>query len=175
MASPTLTTHRLILRSLREDDAPVVQRLLSTPHFAPHTLSCPYPYPSGPALAWIRRKRSREEDGVEHQWAITLPDDEFVGSIGIATPPGTSTGHIGYWIGHAYWNRGYATEATRAVIEYGFGTFRLGRIEAMCFPGNPASARVLEKAGMAFEESREAHLVKDGEPRDVLVYSVTRT
>lgn len=175
MASPTLTTHRLILRSLREDDAPVVQRLLSTPHFAPHTLSCPYPYPSGPALAWIRRKRSREEEGVEHQWAITLHGEAFIGSIGMALLPDTSSGHIGYWIGHDYWNRGYATEATRAVIEYGFGTLRLRRIEATCFPGNPASARVLEKAGMAFEESREAHLVKDGEPRDVLVYSVTRT
>lgn len=174
MSSPTLTTGRLVLRSLLETDAPVVQRLLSTPHFAPHTLSFPYPYPPGAAIEWIRRKRSREEEGVEHQWAITLSDGELVGSIGIATPPGTHLGHIGYWIGHDYWNRGYATEATRAVIAYGFGHLGLTRIEAMCFPGNPASARVLEKAGLSFEERREAHINKDGQPRDVLIYSLIR-
>jgi [ribosomal protein S5]-alanine N-acetyltransferase len=174
MSSPLLATARLVLRSLREEDAPAVQRLLSTPHFAPHTVSFPYPYPPGAALAWIRQKHSREEAGLEHQWAITRPNGEFMGSIGIATRPETSTGHIGYWIGHDHWNRGYATEAARAVMEYGFGALGLARIEAMCFPGNPASARVLEKAGLVFEERREAHIIKDGQPRDVLVYSLSR-
>jgi len=162
MSAPTLTTGRLVLRSLREADAPVVQRLLSTPHFAPHTVSFPYPYPPGAALEWIRRKRSREEAGTELQWAITLPGTGVIGSIGMDLPPGTSMGHIGYWIGYDFWNHGYATEATRTVIAYGFGYLGLTRIEAMCFPGNQASTRVLEKAGMVFEALRAAHVIKDG-------------
>ncbi len=58
---------------------------------------------------------------------------------------------IGYWIAIPYRNKGYATEAVRAIIAYGLSTLQLSRIQATHSIDNPASGRVLEKAGMICE------------------------
>jgi RimJ/RimL family protein N-acetyltransferase len=171
---PVLPTDRLVLRPFREDDAPAVDRMLATPHIAEHTLSFSHPSPPGAALAWVRRRLEWAEQGINPQWAITLPGDQLIGAVGILLHDNQPAGSIGYWIGPEFWNRGYATEAARAVIRYGFDTLRLRRLEAMCFVDNLPSARVLEKAGMRFEERRDAHVLKDGLSRDVLVYGIAR-
>lgn len=172
---PILETERLVLRPFREDDAPAVELLLATPHVAEHTLSFSHPLPPGAALEWIRRHLVWVEQGTTLHWAITLPGDQVIGAVGIALHDDRSQAHIGYWIGPDSWNRGYATEAARAAVAYGFDHLELARIEAMCFTGNTASARVLEKAGLVFEELREAHLLKEGIARDVLVYGLSRS
>jgi [ribosomal protein S5]-alanine N-acetyltransferase len=175
MIVPILTTGRLVLRPFREDDAPVVEHLLSTPHVSRYTLSFPYPYPPGAALAWIRRHLASAGEGTHLQWAITLPGDELAGAVGLTLHQDPSMGDLGYWIGVVYWNQGYATEAARAVIAFGFSELHLPRIEAMCFSDNLASARVLEKAGLVFEELREARAVRPDQARDVLVYGLSRS
>lgn len=164
---PTVTTARLVMRPFREDDVPAVERLLSTPHVAQQTLNFAYPYPPGAALDWIRRHSLWAERGLHLQWAITLPHDEPIGTISIALRDEPPHGDVGYWIGVDHWNRGYATEATRAVIAYCFEALRLPRIIASCFVGNDASARVLEKAGMTEEWLLPGQAVKDGVPRDL--------
>ena len=58
---------------------------------------------------------------------------------------------IGYWLGEEFWGRGIVSEALRAVTDYAFATFDLCRIYAGVFEWNPASMRVLEKAGYEFE------------------------
>jgi [ribosomal protein S5]-alanine N-acetyltransferase len=171
---PILTTDRLLLRPFREDDVAAVERLVSTPHIAEHTLSFSYPLPPGAALAWVHRRLEWARQGTHPHWAITLPSDKLIGAIGMALTPNGPQAEIGYWIGVDYWNRGYATEAASAVIDDVFDRLGLTRIEGMCFSGNTASARVLEKAGLVFEELREAYVLKDGEPRDVLVYGLSR-
>ena len=174
MRIPTLTTERLVLRPFRMDDAPAVARMLLTPHIAEHTLSFPHPYPPGFAEGWISRHRAWADRGVHLQWAVCLPDDTPVGAIGIALSANPPQGDIGYWIGPDEWNRGYATEATRAIIAYAFETLDLPRVQATCFVGNKASARVLQKAGMVEERLLPGHLVKDGIPRDVRLFAITR-
>jgi RimJ/RimL family protein N-acetyltransferase len=57
----------------------------------------------------------------------------------------------GFWLAHAYWGNGLATEAAQAVMDYGFGTLGLQRIVAVVHPENRASLRVLQKLGMTFE------------------------
>lgn len=166
---PAITTDRLVLRAVREDDAPAVQRLLSVPGIAPHVLSFSYPFPEGSALAWIRR------DAARAQWSITLPGNDIIGAIGIAYHGDGSEAHIGYWVAVHVWNRGYATEAAREAIAYGLDHLGMRRIEAMCFPDNVASTRVPEKAGMVFERTLPAHVEKDGVPRDVSVYAIERS
>jgi [ribosomal protein S5]-alanine N-acetyltransferase len=173
MQLPTLATDRLLLRPFRMDDVPAVERMLSTPHVAEYTLSFPHPSPPGFAQDWISRHAIWAERGIHLQWAIALRDDTPVGAIGIALLSDPPHGDIGYWVGPEHWNRGYATEATRAVIAYGVGRLSLPRIQASCFVGNAASARVLQKAGMVEEGTLRAHLVKDGVPRDVRMFTVT--
>lgn len=170
---PILHTDRLILRPHTEADAPAIQPLLSVPGISTHTLSFPYPFPEGGALAWLRRDAARIAGGRAFQWAITLPGDEIVGSIGMVLDNDDAS-HLGYWIAVHAWNRGYATEATRAVIAHGFDHLGLRRIEASCFPENAASARVLVKSGMTFERTLPAHVEKDGVLRDVDVYAIDR-
>jgi RimJ/RimL family protein N-acetyltransferase len=67
---------------------------------------------------------------------------------------------LGYWIGVPFWGRGYATEAARAAVAFGFETLRLNRIYAHYFAGNTASQRVLEKIGMRHEGRSRQHIQK---------------
>ena len=81
---------------------------------------------------------------------------------------------IGYWLGEGYWARGIVTEAVRAVTNYAFATFDLCRVYAGVFEWNPASARVLEKAGYEFECRMKKSVTKDGETIDELIYAIVR-
>ena len=81
-------------------------------------------------------------------------------------------GELGWVFDPAYWGRGYATEATRLLLRFGFDDLGLHRIAATCHPDNRASARVLEKSGMSFEGRMRGHMrVRDGW-RDSLLFAV---
>ena len=67
-----------------------------------------------------------------------------------------------------------ATEASAALLEYGFDVLGLERIHAAHFPRNPASGRVLQKLGMRQEGTLRSHLVKWGVPEDLSIYGILR-
>jgi len=67
---------------------------------------------------------------------------------------------LGYWLGVPFWRQGYATEAAREVIRYGFEDLRLRRIFASQFQHNPASGNILKKLGMRYEGCQREHLHK---------------
>jgi len=67
---------------------------------------------------------------------------------------------LGYWIAMSFWGLGYATEAARAAVEFGFGPLGLHRINAHYFAGNIGSKRVLEKIGMRREGRFRGHIRK---------------
>jgi RimJ/RimL family protein N-acetyltransferase len=81
---------------------------------------------------------------------------------------------MGYWIGAPYWNRGYATEAARAVLRFAFDTVGLHRIYATHFTRNPASGRVMEKTGMQREGVWREHLMRGERFEDAVVYGILR-
>jgi RimJ/RimL family protein N-acetyltransferase len=167
----TLTTERLLLRPFTLADAPAVQRLAGAREVALNTLLIPHPYPEGAAEAWISKPR----DPNSINFAITLRDSgELAGAIGLVVGREYDRAEIGYWIGVEYWNRGYATEAARAVIRYGFQELNLNRIFAMYFARNAASGRVMQKLGMRHEGTLREHLVKWGERIDVELYGILR-
>jgi RimJ/RimL family protein N-acetyltransferase len=82
---------------------------------------------------------------------------------------------LGYWIGVPYWGCGYATEAARAMIQYGFDVLKLNRIQASHFANNPQSGRVLRKIGMQHEGCLRQHYLKWGEYVDSKVYGILRS
>jgi RimJ/RimL family protein N-acetyltransferase len=108
-------------------------------------------------------------------YAIVV-DGEAVGGIGIVLQPDVfrRSAEIGYWLGEQYWGRGIVTEALRALTEYAFANFDLCRIYAGVFESNPASMRVLEKAGYAFEGRMKKAVTKDGKTMDDFIYAITR-
>ena len=81
---------------------------------------------------------------------------------------------VGYWLGEQFWGRGIMTEAVTAVTDFCFDNFPLRRISAEVFANNPASARVLEKAGFIFEGRLENNVLKDGKLLDSLLYARTK-
>ena len=99
-----------------------------------------------------------------------------VGEIGIR--PGIDvhrhTAELGYWLSEEFWGRGIMTEAVGAFTDFCFQNFSLRRIYAEPFANNPASARVLEKAGFIFEGRLKNDVLKDGMLLDSLLYARTK-
>jgi len=170
-AQPTLTTERLTLRPCVPADAEAIQALVSDVEIARNTLNIPHPYPAGAASEWITRHTEKFEKNEEIVFAIVTRGGELVGIIGLV-PKQHDVAEIGYWIGVPYWNRGYATEAAVAIIRYGFEELGLHRIFASHFSRNPASGRVLQKAGMQHEGTQRGHFKKWGEYLDAELYAV---
>jgi ribosomal-protein-alanine N-acetyltransferase len=151
--APRIATARLLLRPFVPSDAPTVERLVGAREVADTVLSIPHPYPAGAAAAWIAEHEPMWAAGRRLTLAVCVADapDDVVGAIGIALVAEHARGELGYWIAADVWGRGYATEAARAVVAYGFEGLGLNRIQAQHFVRNPASGRVMQKIGMRFE------------------------
>lgn len=132
----------------------------------------PYPYTLVDAERWILQ--AMVANPMVH-FAIAI-DGEAVGGIGLdlKTDVFRRCAEIGYWLGRAYWGRGIMTEAVSALTEFAFGHFDLCRIEAGVFEWNPASMRVLEKAGYTLEGRLRNRVTKDGQTIDQLLYAMVR-
>jgi [ribosomal protein S5]-alanine N-acetyltransferase len=173
---PTLETERLILRAFRPEDASEFERLIAPQEVTDGTLSFPHPVPEGWGIERINRMFERFASGEHVEFAIVSRDSNaMMGGIGLDVNARHKRGYLGYWFGVDYWGKGYATEAASAVLEYGFQTLELHRIEAGHYPRNPASGRVLEKIGMKFEGVMRGDLLKDDQFEDTVMYARLRT
>lgn len=168
---PTLSTPRLILRPFTLADAPEVQRLAGSPDVASTTLNVPHPYEDGMAEAWIARHAPEFEARAMAVFAITAANI-LVGAISLRLEPEHRRAELGYWVGRPYWGHGYATEAVDAILEYGFTTLALNRIQATHLIRNPASGRVMQKAGMLYEGVQREHFWKSGRPETIARYAI---
>lgn len=115
--------------------------------------------------------------GIRPETSFTIEvDGEAVGGIGFTVQPDVAhrSAEIGYWLGEKFWGRGIATEALKAVTEYAFANYDLCRLYAHVFEWNPASARVLEKAGYQLEGRLKKSVTKNGHTIDQLMYAVVR-
>ena len=171
---PTLNTHRLILRPFTPADAPELQRLADAPEIAATTLHIPHPYPEELAQSWIKGHPALFENGDGVVFAIVRRrDGDLIGCLGLTCDAANQNAELGYWIGVPYWNRGYATEAARMGIAFGFAYFGLHRIKSSYFASNPASGHVMEKIGMRYEGRRRDQLFKEDRGyEDVVEYGI---
>ncbi len=170
-----IVTNRLILRPFMVTDAAEVEVLAGAVQIADTTKLIPHPYPSGEALRWIETHQYGFNTGEQHTFAVTKKvDGLLLGAIGLHVNFTHQSGEIGYWIGVPFWGNGYATEAARAMIEYGFEKLRLNRIYASYFTRNPASRRVQEKAGLIFEGIHKQAIRKGDRYEDLGVCALIR-
>lgn len=132
----------------------------------------PYPYTISDARSWLEIVIGHKP---ETNFAIDV-DAEAVGGIGFTLQPdvGFRSAEIGYWLGEAFWGRGITTDALIAVTDHAFANYDLCRLFAHVFEWNGASARVLEKAGYAFEGRLRKSVTKDGQTIDQLMYAAVR-
>jgi ribosomal-protein-alanine N-acetyltransferase len=80
---------------------------------------------------------------------------------------------IGYWLGEEFWGQGVMSEVVPAFVNYCFANLPLHRIYAEAYENNPASARILEKAGFVMEGRLRKNVIKDGQILDSLLYAKT--
>ena len=172
-AQPELLTARLLLRPFRSSDAAGVQRLAGAFEVADMTMTVPHPYPDGAAEGWIASHEAAWKAGVLATFAITdRADGTLVGAVGLGITPQHALAELGYWIGVPYWNRGYASEASRVLLDFGFSQLALHRIQARHFLRNPASGRVMQKIGMTYEGTLRGAARKWDRFEDLALYAV---
>jgi RimJ/RimL family protein N-acetyltransferase len=175
MILPTLRTDRLLLRAFSPSDADELVRLAGAREIAATTLRIPHPYTKEDAVAFIAACAHRAEENLAAVFAIDLREEfRLVGAVGLELELPHRRAELGYWIGVPYWGNGYATEAARAVVQYGFDALNLNRIHATHFPHNPASARVLRKIGMRHEGQLRSHVLKWDQFYDLELYGMLR-
>lgn len=132
----------------------------------------PHPYSLEDAERWV--EHARNEDPLTN-FAIVV-EGAAVGGIGLIFHADIyhRSAELGYWLGEAFWGRGLVTEAACCVVEWAFASFDLARIYAGVLEWNPASARVLEKAGFQFEARLRQAVTKEGVTMDELMYAIVR-
>jgi 8-oxo-dGTP diphosphatase len=143
-----LDAGRVELHRLEEADAEAVAKLAGDWDVARYTARVPHPFSRGAAAAWIARARDDMAGGTGFVFACRRKgEDALIGCAGLSLEP--RGGEIGYWIAKAHWGQGYASDAARRLVALAFDTFGLARVRAASHVDNPASARVLEKAGLS--------------------------
>jgi RimJ/RimL family protein N-acetyltransferase len=140
-----IETRRLKLRGLRISDAARVAQLCGDPGVATMIARAPLPYLEVAAEGFIMTLNARKRLGEDFVFAAELPGEGLIGMIG-ANKAGDAF-EIGYWYGRPYWGNGFASESLRAFLSE---AKKLGQLLAGHFIDNPASGRVLEKAGFAY-------------------------
>ncbi|GAB4515817.1 MAG: GNAT family protein [Anaerolineae bacterium] len=173
--TPVLETNRLLLRCFEDADAPRVAELAGHEDIAARTLNIPHPYNREHAEMFIQFSQGEMQMGSGYNFAIVQQADRaLVGCIGLTLDRRHQHAELGYWLGVPYWNKGYTTEASIRAIQFGFEELSLHRIFAQFFTSNPASGRVMEKAGMHYEGTMRGHYVRFGTHYDVGIYGLLR-
>ena len=145
-----LESTRLRLRPVREDDADVIVALLADIDVVHFLAMVPHPYTSDDARIFIASAQGKGPLAVQESFALERKEDgAFLGIMSLIPDAHVAEAAIlGYWIAKPYWAQGYATEAAQTLVEYGFATRGYASISAAAAVANPASRRVLQKAGL---------------------------
>jgi len=143
-----ITTERLRLREPGHEDAAALAALANDFDVARMTTSMPFPYARRHADEFLERVAARDRSR-EAVFAIEHASEGPIGVLGFHPKDGPAP-EIGYWIGRPYWSRGLATEAVRAALAWADGGWAKRFVVAGHFADNPASGRVLEKAGFLY-------------------------
>lgn len=168
-----LHTQRLLLRPWQPRDIDVLPEIANDRRIWRNVRDgFPHPYDRTSAEAWVT---NCEKGAMPHTFAIEF-DGKAAGGIGVHPFDDVyrKSGEIGYWLGVNHWGKGFATEAVRAIVRYGFDVVELERIQAGVYAWNEASARVLVKAGFELEGRLRRHAFKDGQFVDELIYGRLR-
>lgn len=169
-----LVGERIRLRELTVDDAPAVLRYASQPE--------PVFFPPGTASdlagveSWLAKSgaAAHSEMRTRHQLGIALGDGgTLLGSVRVDIEAAYDRqGSLGYGLWHEHWGKGYATEAAALMLNFGFDSLGLHRIEATVEPSNARSVHVMEKLGMRLEGTLTERFRTPHGWKDSLLYAI---
>ena len=172
----TLETDRLILRKFTIEDAEGMFNNWATDPKTNKYLSWSLHKSVDETKEVINKWISNYENG-SYNWIVETKDTlEVIGSVcELDKSIKHKTISLGYCFGSKYWNKGYATEVLRRIIEYLLNEQDFYLVEADHRSSNPASGRVMQKSGMKYDGTlREREINPDGTRADVIYYSITK-
>jgi ribosomal-protein-alanine N-acetyltransferase len=173
---PALSTERLTLRTFELSDADEVQRMAGSQKIAETTTNIPHPYLDGMAEEWISKHQEWFEKNISVDFAIEIKESKkLIGNISLMLDSTKHKAEIGYWIDEEFWNKGFCTEALKAVIKYAFTARSINKITSRHLVTNPASGKVMVKSGLAQEGYLKQDVYKNGHYFDTLVYGLVKT
>lgn len=175
----SIETERLILRKLHEADVDDLFQMTSDPEVVNQTAVLEVHTHISQTIQLLQSMLSGYNAYAGQDWSVVAivekQSNKMIGYVGFFDQkPSFLRAELGYIIHRAYWNKGYATEACRALLDFGFKRIGLNRIEATAFPENIASTRVLEKVGMQYEGLMRQRVMRDGVARDRVMYAVLK-
>ena len=134
----------------------------------------PFPYTEEDAKEFIGMMLAAEKDS-RYTFAIAY-GGKIVGCIGVTRQENVHrlTGELGYYVAESYWGLGIMTEAVKQLCGFIFEKTDIIRIFAGAFSFNPASCRVLEKAGFEFEGVMKKNAIKNGRVTDMRMYALVK-
>lgn len=169
-----IETDRLILRGIVEDDAQDIFEYGKEPNV-------------GPNAGWKPHEGIEETRELMKQIFINQPNvfgivlkenNKMIGSVGLIKDPKRENPHalmLGYALSEHYWGRGLMTEASKAVIDFGFKDTEITVITCCCYAFNKRSRRVIEKCGFKYEGClRQGEMRYDGKVMDVESFSLLK-
>lgn len=161
-----LRTPRLVLRPIAESDAEAMWPYVSDPEF-PRMMTWSAHRHRDETVSHLRGVEKALAEGSDVVWALTV-DGAFAGCIGLhgiqwqVRAMRVDRAELGYWVAPPHWGRGLCTEATRAVVGFGFAALGLHKVMVGCFEEKDASRRVIEKVGFRFLSVRPEHSFREG-------------
>jgi RimJ/RimL family protein N-acetyltransferase len=164
---PTLTTPRLVLRPIHNDDVPGYTAIWSDAEFA-RFIGGPQSDPDRIWHAMAGNIGCWALTGVGPLAVVERDSGDLVGRAGLWDEPGWPGVEAVWFIGRRWWGRGYATEAAEASIAWAFDNRDIEEITTPILPGNVRSRRVAERLGMRVDRTEFLH------GYDHVVYVVTR-
>lgn len=165
---PTLNTENLILRRLKTTDFEDMYEYAKIPSVTDFLTWHPHP-DSDYTRRYLQAVQGQYSRGEFFDWAVILKSNgKMIGTCGFTSfDEQNNAGEIGYVINPNYAGKGYATEATKQVVKFGFLTLNLHRVYAKYIDGNNASRRVMEKCGMSYEGCAKSSMYIKDKYRDI--------
>lgn len=154
MKQITLTTKRLTLRFIQQSDIENIHKLQSIPEVDEYnTLGIPKDLSETKSVMSSSFEDLKQEKITRYTFIVELKNtQDFIGLIALNLGnPKYKGGEVWYKLLPKHWRKGYATEALKCLLDYGFNILKLHRIEAGCAVNNIGSIKVLEKVGMSYE------------------------
>ena len=170
---PIITTPRLVLRWISEDDIDNLYEIFSNSEVMRYWSTVPLPNQA--AAAELQREIAEGNESEKmFKWGLALRDSNIV--IGTTTlfnlNLDNGRAELGYAMGRAYWGKGYMNEALKAFVSHAFEVMGLRRLEADVDPRNVASIRTLERLGFQREGFLRERWHVNGEIQDALFYGL---
>lgn len=167
-----LETERLLIRDILVTDWESIHTYTSMTEVTQHTAWGPNTVEDTRAYVEYVLNSQQTQPREAFELAICLKNEgTLIGGVGLHIMEKTNA-EIGYVLHPAYQGEGYAAEAARAMLGYGFNTLGVHRIYAKCRPENRASEKVMQKIGMQREGLLREHWYYKGEFHDSYLYSM---